>query len=149
MELSKPGSHAWEAERGDKRTIISLIPTHSHTLCGVPSPRWRSERPFHLSACWRLYSPPRGAIARSLRISTRSAIVLLFQLTEDGERTADGTNGVGIERYEFLSGQILTARGLIDFAELCHECGDNRLFDIHKVQNELSNRYRTVVFRKR
>lgn len=36
MELSKPGSHAWEAERGDKRTIISLIPTHSHTLVGFP-----------------------------------------------------------------------------------------------------------------
>ena len=72
----------------------------------------------------------------------------LTELSENGKRTADGTNGVGIERYEFLSGQILTARDFIDFAELCHERGDNGLFDIHKVQNELSNRYRTVVFRK-
>jgi hypothetical protein len=73
----------------------------------------------------------------------------LAKFPEDGKRTADGTNGVGIERYEFLSGQILAARGLIDVTELCHERGNNGLFDIHKVQNELSNRYRTVVFRKR
>ena len=75
-------------------------------------------------------------------------LYFLTELSENGKRTADGTNGVGIERYEFLSGQILTARDFIDFAELCHERGDNGLFDIHKVQNELSNRYRTVVFRK-
>lgn len=73
----------------------------------------------------------------------------LAKFPEDGKRTADGTNGVGIERYEFLSGQILAARGLIDVTELCDKCRDNGLFDIHKVQNELSNRYRTVVFRKR
>lgn len=60
----------------------------------------------------------------------------LLQLAEDSKRTAYRFDGVGLERYEFVSGEVLTARGLIDFTEFCDKRRDRRFLDVHKVQNE-------------
>ena len=148
MELSKPGSHAWGRKEGTSGQSSRSSPLTRTLFVGFP-PHGGEARDHFISqlvgACI-LHREERLLALYGLALALR--LYFLTELSENGKRTADGTNGVGVERYEFLSGQILAARGLIDVTELCDKCRDNGLFDIHKVQNELSNRYRTVVFRK-
>lgn len=132
MELSKPGSHAWEAVKGQGLHV----PAHSlaHSLWGSLPTGDESRGRFISCLLGVTPHPPRGAIAQRGQFSTRSSGLL--QLTEDSKRTAYRLNGVGLERYEFLRGKVLTARGLIDFTELCDKSRDRRFLDVHKVQNE-------------